>query len=495
LIVKLVSGPLIGLCYRFSFAKEVVPVKSVAVLVAALFFAPFASSQQLAPPPQASPGKMIQIPPPGPPSFHTVPDVSPLPKTPSHQPNFDTESQQADVLFAAGKRLEALPLDEDLCRQDPTVILFAERHGLSLLAKYSSPATTDQKEKFNAFIQAMNELYRARSMGDDSHDLRVMLTVSEKTPLGALLTGIPLTVGYTYQGNSDAQALMQQAESIFQQKPEEAVKLYTAAAVKDPALYNAALFAGDAYYRMKDYANADAWYAKAIAIDPDRETAYRYWADTCLHSGNLVAARPLVVQAFVAEPYSVATWTELRGWASATKTLLGVPAMNRQEYRTHDNGIAVDPALVPEDGSGRSAWFVYQKVRVSHGATNLTQNWLPGGATTANGDFVPNGYIHTLAEEMDALTQTLADLDAKQAAGTLTEAKLDIAFKTLERLHKDNVLECFILLNSADLGLRHDYAKYRAAHHQQLIDYVDRYILGPTGALASDPSRYVQVKP
>jgi tetratricopeptide (TPR) repeat protein len=483
------------LCYCFSFAKEVVPVKSVAVLAAALFFAPFASPQQLAPPTQTSPGKMTQIAPPGPPSFHTVPDVSPLPKTPNHQPNFDTESQQADALYTAGKKLEALPLYEDLCRQDPTVVLFAERHGLGLLAKYSSPATTDQKEKFNAFVQALNELYRARSLGDDSHDLRSMLTVAEKTPLGAIMTGIPLTVGYTYQGNADARALIQQAEPIFQQKPEEAVKLYTAAAAKDPALYNAALFAGDAYYRMKDYPNADTWSAKAVAIDPDRETAYRYWADTYLYSGNLVAARSLVVQAFVAEPYSVATWTELRGWANATKTLLGVPAMNRQEYRTHDNRIALDPALVPEDGTGRSAWFVYQKVRVSHGATNLTQNWLPGGSTLANGDFVPSGYIHTLAEEMDALTQTQADLDAKLAAGTLTGDKLDIAFKTLERLHKDNVLECFILLNSADLGLRHDYAKYRAAHRQQLIDYVDRYVLGPTGALANDPGRYVQVKP
>lgn len=471
-------------------------MKYLAAIAAVLLLAPLASSQQQAPPPQLDAPKMTQLPPPGPPSFHTVPDVSPLPKTPSHQPNFDTESQQADALFAAGKRLEALPLYEDLCRQDPTVVLFAERHGLSLLTKYSSPATTDQKEKFNAFIQAMNELYRARSLGDDSHELRTMLTVAEKTPLGSILTGIPLTVGYTYQGNAAAQATIKQGEAAFSgQKFDEAAKLYAVAATQDPAFYMAALFAGDAYYRQKDYADAAAWYAKAIAIDPDRETAYRYWADAYQLTGNLAAARPLVVQAFVAEPYSVATWTELRAWANATKTLLGVPAMNRQEYRTRDNRIALDPAIVPEDGSGRSAWFVYQKVRVSHGATNLTQNWLPGGSTMANGDFVPNGYIHTLAEEVDALTQTLADIDAKLAAGTLTEEKLDIAFKALQRLHKDNVVECFVLLNSADLGLRHDYAKYRAAHRAQLIDYVNRYVLGPTGALANDPSRYVQVKP
>ena len=37
---------------------------------------------------------------------------------------------------------------------------------------------------------------------------------------------------------------------------------------------------------MKDYDEAGAWYAKAIAINPDRETAHRYWGDVLGTVGN-----------------------------------------------------------------------------------------------------------------------------------------------------------------------------------------------------------------
>ena len=39
--------------------------------------------------------------------------------TPHHEPNFDSERNQADDLYAVQKPLEALPFYEDLSRQDP----------------------------------------------------------------------------------------------------------------------------------------------------------------------------------------------------------------------------------------------------------------------------------------------------------------------------------------------------------------------------------------
>ena len=66
-----------------------------------------------------------------------VSQISPVP-VPHHDPNFESERKQADELFLTQKPLEALPLYEDLCRQDPTIAVFAERHAAGLLAKQAT---------------------------------------------------------------------------------------------------------------------------------------------------------------------------------------------------------------------------------------------------------------------------------------------------------------------------------------------------------------------
>lgn len=62
---------------------------------------------------------------------------------------------------------------------------------------------------------------------------------------------------------------------------------------------------------MKDTSQASIWFAKAIAIDPDRETAYRYWGDTLFQAGDQTGAREKLVEAVVAEPYGTPPFSEL----------------------------------------------------------------------------------------------------------------------------------------------------------------------------------------
>jgi tetratricopeptide (TPR) repeat protein len=390
--------------------------------------------------------------------------------------------QQANALFVAGKQLDALPLYEDLCRQDPTVALFAERHAAALMVKQSTPGL-DSKESLNAFIQEYNELHRAQALGDNSALVRTLLITAEKTFLGSVITGVPLTVGYTYRGTPAVQATMGQASSAFAAgKFDDAARLYIAAAGQDPALYIAALYAGDSFFRNKDYANGGVWFAKAIAIDPDRETAYRYWGDALYKAGDSAGAREKIVQAYVAEPYSIATWAELYQWAMANKFTLAAPQARRPEFYMLDGKVDFDPRVLPDSGDGRASWLIYQQVRVSHGAPTLMQNVPPGGGTMANGDLQASGYIHTLAEEMQALTAMLSDVKQKLAAGTVTQERLDPGIKLLLRLQRDDMLECFVLLNAYDKGLLHDYPKYRAAHRDRLIAYVNQYLLSQPSA-------------
>jgi hypothetical protein len=107
-------------------------------------------------------------------------------------------------------------------------------------------------------------------------------------------------------------------------------------------------------------------------------------------------------------------------------------------------------------------------------------------------DFVPSGYVHTLAEEVDAITAMLADVKKKLASGAVTQEKLEPGIKNLLVLEKDNMLEPFILLSFNDAGIRHGYPEYRAAHRDRVVQYIDRYMIGPP---TNTPNPYVQVNP
>jgi tetratricopeptide (TPR) repeat protein len=397
------------------------------------------------------------------------------PAAPNHQPNFDSERKQADELFLAQKPLDALPLYEDLSRQDPTIAVFAERYGAGLLAKQATLSNPSDQMKVHQ--QAIAEIKRAQSLGDNSAYVRAVLSADSKTLVGAILSGFPLTAGWTHAGTPEAQAVFRQAEAAFGKSDwAGAAKLYAQAAALDPAWYDPALYAGDSYFRLKDPASAGTWFAKAIAIDPDRETAYRYWGDALFQSGDPLGAREKFVQAVIAEPYSTAAQSELMQWTQHTGHQIGMPAIKRPEFTTPNGVLRIDPDLAASTQDGRSSWIVYQQYRVAHGARVLNQVIIPG-ASDANGVVTPTDYRHTIEEEHAALRAMLADINAKIKAGTLVEANLDPSLRNIRNLEKANDLGAWIAINAADAGIRSDYPEYRSNHRQHLIDYVNTILI------------------
>ena len=397
---------------------------------------------------------------------------------PKHQANFEAERHQADELYVSGKHLAALPLYEDLCRQDQTIALFAERHGSLLLEK--AEASANPKEKDQLTSQGIAELNRAQRLGDNSPLLVQTLYDASKTPMGAVagapMGTLPLTVGYSHTGAAAAQTLFQQAQTAFgQQNFAAAAKLYVKASEADPQWYMAALNAGESYFRMKDWKDACAWFQRAAAIDPNRETAYRSWGDALWAAGDKMGAKAKFVDAIIAEPFTGGTWSKLQQWAGATGTPFIIVRVHRPEFTTTGGKLKVDPALEKETGDGHASWLVYERVRVAHGATTAGQLQMAGSAR-ANGEFTPNGYVHTLDEEMAALNAMLDDVQKKVAAGTVTEAKMEPGIRAMLELRKNGFLESFVLLNFHDAGLRHVYPAYRAAHRDVLVRYMNSVV-------------------
>lgn len=394
---------------------------------------------------------------------------------PHHETNFESERKQADELFVAQKPLEALPFYEDLCRQDPTVAVFAERHGAGLLAKEAT--VSDPAERMKVHLQAISEIKRAQALGDNTPYVRGVLNIEAKTLVGAVVTGIPLTVGYTYKGKPDAQAIFHEAEAAFGRSDwAAAAKLYTQAADLDASWYDPALYAGDSFFRLKDGANLSIWFAKAVAIDPDRETAYRYWGDALFQAGDQIGAREKFVEAVIAEPYGNPAISELGQWAQRTGHQLVRPGITRPEFTTADGVLRIDPELAASTKDGRSSWIIYQQFRVAHGARTLNQPIVAGGSD-ANAVVTPNGYRHTIAEEHAALRAMLADIDAKLKAGTLIEANLDPSIRNIRDLEKADALGAWIAINAADAGIHSDYPGYRGNHHKHLVEYVNSYLI------------------
>jgi len=111
---------------------------------------------------------------------------------------------------------------------------------------------------------------KAVELGDPNEFVKLMAAIDPDKPIDIA----PASPGG---------ALLKEAEQAFTRGDfDAAFAKYAAAADADPRLYEAPLYAGDTALHQKDLKTAARWFARAIEIDPDRETAYRYWGDAMI---------------------------------------------------------------------------------------------------------------------------------------------------------------------------------------------------------------------
>jgi hypothetical protein len=207
---------------------------------------------------------------------------------------------------------------------------------------------------------------------------------------------------------------------------------------------------------------AGKWYSYAIKMNPDRETAYRYWGDVLVKTGRMAEARAKLIDAVVAEPYNRSTWTGLGQWAQRAGVKIAPPQIPVPDFKRGEekSAITLDPANL---GSG--SWIIYAGVRT---------NWANGKLFH---EAYPNEreYRHSLREEAEALT-AVADFARKPGKEGKTNA-LDPGLQTLVKLAEAGLIESYILLSRADKGISQDYAAYRASHRDKLREYLSQYVV------------------
>ena len=380
---------------------------------------------------------------------------------PTVQPGVDTsdqaERQTAMSLFRQGKRLEALPLLEELAQNDPqdNEVLVALAATLVEHAATLSDADLAAKERF----RARDLLRRAWRLGNTS-------PLEEN--LRQLLDELPANGAIKFSGNPAVEQAMNAGEAAFARREfDDALKNYAKALEVEPANYTAALFTANAYDKKNEPPKAAEWYERAMRLDPNVETAYRYYADMLAKQGDMTKARSMLIHAAVAEPDNKIVWREIRAWAIINKTnfnlvYLGIPLPPKTD-RAASAAESLDIA---------SAWWAYYSIKSEWKKVARFQKQFPKEPE----------YRHSLPEESEALTAAAKVLEKLKADTKTARLVTDNPAALLLNLHEAGLIDPYVLFSLGDDDIAKDYLPYRAKNRDKLEAYMDKFVIPPAPA-------------
>jgi Flp pilus assembly protein TadD len=366
--------------------------------------------------------------------------------------------QKAVALFGQGKRLDAMPLLEDLAQENPQDAELLVDLAASLIDHAAT--LTDQEV-------AAKERFRARDLVQKAWESGNTSPLAEN--LRQLLRDLPANGAIRFSDNPVVEQVMIAGEAAFARRDfDEALTVYAKARELEPTNYSASLFTANTYDRKNDFARASFWYERTMRLDPDVETAFRYYADMLAKQGDMAKARDMLIHAAVAEPYNKIVWREIRAWALINNTAfnlvyLPIPLVAKQSIQTAASG--QPPQLV-------SAWRAYHAV---------IADWRKGGKFAKQ--FPQEPYRHSLPEESEALTaaaKVLQTLRQDQTNADLVTGSTVAAL--LLKLDDAGLIEPYVLFSLGDDGIVRDYKAYRAANRSKLQEYMDKFVMPPAPA-------------
>jgi len=377
------------------------------------------------------------------------------------------DRQRAIDLFEANNFVAALPLLEKVAAASPNDPVILSKLGFALYA--NSAAEKDPALRQKMRDRAKTTLLRSRSLGDNSN----LTTMVLDTLSAPDVTQVP------FSNIQAAEAAIREGEAAFVKGDlDKAIAAYKRALDSDPRLYDAALYAGDAefkkgsnstdaQFRDVHFDAAGIWFAKAIAIDANRETAYRYWGDALDAQGKTNPARDKFVEAIVAEPYGRRSYVGLTQWGQRHRVTLGHPRIDPPNSTSTQDGkttLSIDPKTL-DSNDGSNEWLLYDLTRVAWSKGEFFKNY-PDEKV----------YRHSLQEETTAL-RMVAEAAAKDLKSGKVKA-LAVSLDNLVKLNDDGLLEPYILFAHPDQGIVRDYSGYRTANRDKLRRYWLEVVIG-----------------
>lgn len=346
--------------------------------------------------------------------------------------------KEAYDFFDQNNFVDALPLLEKLAERDPKNMVVQERLGFAILANTANIGDLDKRKAER--VRARKVLLLAKELGDHSN---LLLVVLDALPEDGAET--------PFSSNAEVDRAIQEGEAAFARgELQKAIDLYMRAHLLDPKLYVAPLYIGDSYFKLRKHGAAEQWYQIAVALDPDVETAWRYWGDALAAEGHDDRALAKYIEGVIAEPYVRRSWTGLVQWADRNQSKLTYTRL--------------EPADEAAKASAAQYWAEYDKVR-AHWRAGLFQKNNPQDKT----------YRRSLAEETAALAAVADKATADYKSGKVKSLPKEIV--AIRYLADAGALEPAILLTTNDAGIARDYASYRAAHRDRLRYYIGSFLV------------------
>jgi tetratricopeptide (TPR) repeat protein len=384
-------------------------------------------------------------------------------------PDYQEQRQRAMQLYDQNKFTDAIPLFEQLVKAHPDDLVAWERLGWSTLVVAGS--IKDPEERKQARNRARAAFQRAKELGDNSE----LLNKGFENLSGP----DPADLAFSSRKEAD-QAMREGEEAHTRGDLDKAIAAYQRALQLDPKLYLAALYIGDMYFKKGYQARADdtraknelldksgEWFARAIAIEENIETAHRYWGDALMLQGKQREAMLTFIDAIIAEPGNRNGYMGLSQWGERNQVSMSHPQIEIPVKLSPSGDkkleVSFDPALRDSpDGSG--AWEQYGLVRAKWVAEDFTKAF-------------PNeqAYRHSLREETEALRKV-----AEVASGWVKSGKvksLSPSLAALVKLNEAGLLESYIFFNRVDQGIVRDYEAYRQANRDKLRRYWAEFVI------------------
>jgi len=385
----------------------------------------------------------------------TAPDKT-APASPAPAVKSDPERDHAHELFLSGKFVDAMPVLEKLAADRPSDAAVKEWWAFSMMAYASTLSDPELRKKARARARKIG--FEAKQLGDNSNLLQVVLEVPEDGAEPA------------FSNRKEVDDAMKAAEADFSRGDlDKARQGYLQALLLDPGNYEAALFIGDVYFKQHLNGSAGEWFARAAQINPDRETAYRYWGDALWDLGRSAEAREKYILAIVAEPYNRRSLVGLNQWAGRVKVALNWVLLQDKSKATQEGkqtNITVDTSRVTKGGDiNLAAWIAYSMDCALWRREKFAKEF-------------PNEpkYRRTMREEVESL-HLMVNVLTEQKDFEQKKKDLDPSLLQLIAIDHAGFLEPFALLNRGDDEIARDYVAYRGANRDKIYRYFDEFVV------------------
>lgn len=352
-------------------------------------------------------------------------------------------------LFEQQRFVDAIPHFEIVIKAMPDQPELRFMYGWCLVAKSKQISDTNEAKQLSA--KALEQFVKAKELGLKNRD---------NDSLIALLSGKAVPAPEPeYSLNKDAERYMVEGENFFaQSKYDEAINKFEKALALDAKIYQAALSGGDSYTAKSDWENAEKWYQRGIAIDPNRETAYRYSATPLMKQKKYDLARERYIEAYITEPYNKMSSRGIGQWAEVMAAKLGHPVVDVPEVAFDTSGKAIPKVSIRAEDTSARPWLTYLATRETWRKEKFTKLFPKEAA-----------YRHSLQEEVEAL---------RAAVTAATEQKSpNKQFELLGKMDTEGVLEAFVLLARPDDGIAESHPEFLKINRPKLRRYVINYVI------------------